>query len=167
MALLILFYPFLEGYAWYLFIERYSFLDALFLVMTGVVLGLVIMMMQGRAALGILQTTLSSGQTPASKVVHRGVVMFGGLLIFLPGLLSKILGVFFILPGFRHFMVWFFRWYLAGKVAKGSFQFFMANGSNSFYKSYKSAPTDDRDVVEVQPTSIEHKQKEESSRPKS
>jgi UPF0716 protein FxsA len=128
VPLLILIYPFAEFFAWYKFIDTFSFLDALLVVVTGFFLGLLIMMTQGRAALMQAQMSLAEGKMPGNAILHRGMIMFGGLLILVPGLLCKVAGFMLVFPGFRHISVWYFKWALAGKVANGSFRVFMSGG---------------------------------------
>jgi UPF0716 protein FxsA len=159
MALLFILYPFCEVYAWYLFIERYSFFDACLLVFSAGGVGLLVMQTQGRAALQNLQLALAQGKLPATNIFHRALIMLGGLLIFIPGLLSKFAGTMLVLPGFRHLAVLYLKWYLAGKIAKGSFRVFMAGGFPGFPDGSKVQDQQERDVVEVKPTQVEHKDK--------
>lgn len=172
MGLLLFIYPFAEIYAWYKFIELYSFWDAVLVVFTGGVLGLFIMMIQGRIALFEVQSSLAKGEVPASKALHRGLIMFGGLLIMLPGLLSKIAGTLLVLPGFRHLLALYLKVVLAAKIAQGAFRVFTAGASNMggmggfsahFGKGFPGPemPSEDapaeRDVIEVTPQEITHK----------
>lgn len=163
MPLLFLLYPFAEIFVWYKFIQVFSFLDALLLVLTGGMLGLLIIFIQGRSVWIQAQQSLMQGKLPTNAILHRGVVMMGGILILLPGLLSKAVGFAFVMPGLRHLIVWYMKWMLAGKIANGSFRVFMAGGfpkdftgfSGSFggsdFRSSHGFPVDPpRDVTDTQ-----------------
>lgn len=125
MGLLFFLYPLAEIYSWFLFIEKYSFLDALYLLIIGFILGSSIVYLHGKSALLDLQVSLSQGKSPATNVFHRALIMFGGLLIMAPGILSKMAGTVFVLPGFRHLCVLYFKWSFARKLAAGTFKVFM------------------------------------------
>lgn len=174
MPALLMLLPLAELFAWYRFIEIFSFLDAVVLVLTGGVLGALIMILQGRSAVMQAQASLIQGKVPTNAILHRGIVMFGGLLIFLPGILSKVVGFAFVMPGIRHLTVWYMKWVLAGKLAKGSLRVFMAGGfpkdfnpENFNFGNFRPPPNDMRDVtadpnvVDVVPNKIEHKKENE------
>lgn len=87
----------------------------------------------GKALLMEAQRNFSEGQVPDSKILHRVLMFLGGFLIFLPGVISDLLGVLLILPGFRHLLVIYFRIYLAKSINRGSFRFFkMGAGGFAF-----------------------------------
>jgi UPF0716 protein FxsA len=154
MQFFLLIYPFAELYAWYKFIDSFSFLDAVALILTGGVLGILILMLQGRSVLIQTQASLASGQVPANALIHRGLVMLGGLLILVPGLLSKFAGILLVMPGFRHLAVIYLKWALSGKIANGSFRVFMSTGFPGGFNT--NTPTE-REVVDVTPSEIERK----------
>jgi len=162
--LFLVLFPVAEFYAWYLFIDHYSFLDALILMFFGGGFGLMIIRTQGKSVLVDLQVALAQGRPPEAYLLHRGIVMFGGLLIMLPGILTKVFGSFFILPGVRHLLVWYMKWYLFGKIAKGSFRIFAMGGMpgmgqrQSWEANTEGAPPAERDVVEIRPKKIERKE---------
>jgi UPF0716 protein FxsA len=160
MPLLFLLYPFCEAYAWYLFIDRYSFFDAFLLAFSVGGVGLLVMRSQGQTALQNTQLSLAQGKLPSSKIFHSALIMLGGLLLFIPGLLSKFAGTMLVLPGFRHLAVWYLKWYLAGKISKGTFRVFMASGFPGFGGGFTvDRHPQERDVVDVKPSEIEHKDK--------
>lgn len=117
MGLLFLIYPFVEIYAYYKFIEAYSFMDALLLAIGSAALGLFILTTIGRSALQQIQGQVATGAVPANAVLHRGMIMFGGLLFFVPGLVNDVAGFLFVMPGTRHLLlIW-----LKAKLARGLF----------------------------------------------
>ncbi len=180
MGLLFFLYPFGEIYAWYLFISKYSFGDAIFLVITTGALGYFIMTLQGKATLLSMQASLTQGKMPAGGILNRGAIMVGGVFLMIPGLISKVMGVLFVFPGSRHILIWGLKIYIAEKIAKGAFQVFTnvsgkANDGNfhggfgrgfggGFYRAGGTSTTTEvsremRDVVDIQPTRVEHQPK--------
>ncbi len=163
MPMLIVLFPFAEIYAWYLFIDRYSFVDALLLVITTGALGFFVMTIHGRATIMSVQNALAQGEMPEGNLLHRGAIIFGGMLLAVPGLISKVLGTLLILPGTRHVLVIYLKIFIAGKIAKGSFHVFAAGNLGGFAaKGFRAENRPEaRDVVEIKPKSIEHQDKNE------
>ncbi len=155
--LLLFIFPFAEFYAWYLFIDHYSFLDALLLMFFGGGFGLMIIRTQGQNVMMDMQRSFAVGKMPERYLIHRGMIILGGFLIMVPGILTKVLGTILILPGFRHFAVWFLKWYFLGKIAKGAFRVFSMGGMPGMGNYNQS----ERDVVEIQPKRIEDIKKQD------
>jgi UPF0716 protein FxsA len=164
MGLLLLIYPFAEIYVFYKFIEAYSFADALFLVILSSLVGITIMKLQGKATLQLFQQNLMQGQLPATQILHRALVVVGGLLFLVPGIISDILGALCILPGSRHLLVWYLKAMFAKGMLRGRVYF---NGfgrtSNSTgraggvsYTSSNSRTERDAQVVDIEPLEITH-----------
>jgi UPF0716 protein FxsA len=149
-------YPFLEIYAWYIFIERYSFSDAVMLVFTTGILGMMIVYLQGRIAIMSFQASLAQGKVPTNSVLHKALVMFGGLLIFAPGLFSKLAGAILVLPGLRHLAVIYLKFIFSKKIASGTFKVFSNLGGFGGQFSSQDQSVNQRDVFEVTPKSVEH-----------
>jgi len=147
--------PFAEIFSWYVFIDRYSFFDALLLAFFGGGLGLLIIRTQGQNVLMTLQSSFSQGKLPETFIFHRGLILLGGFLIMLPGIITKLIGTILVLPGFRHAIILFLKWYLLGKISKGSFRFFMMGGFPQ--RTEANYPPPQRDVVDIQPNKIEHR----------
>jgi UPF0716 protein FxsA len=168
MGLLIVLYPFAEIFAFYQFIQAYSFWDALILVIFSGLLGSLIIRLQGQATLGMLQKDLSQGKIPTGQILHRSLVILGGFLLFLPGILSDILGVLCILPGSRHLIAW----YLKSLIARGVFRgrVFMSGFGSTFGAGFRRGrpsfePEDirverDAQVIDVEPVEVTHSKKE-------
>ena len=150
-------YPLSEFVAWYVFIDRYSFFDAFLLCLSTGVVGLFIVSLHAKALL--TEVTLAAPRAQASggdfrkllslKSLHRLLIMAGGLFLFAPGLVAKVVGTFLILPGARHLALWILQAKFAEGVVKSGFQVFV--------NSQVWGSRDMRDVVEITPTSIEHK----------
>lgn len=155
---LILAYPFAEVYAFYRFIDAYSFWDAVLLVMTSGLLGLTLLMIQGRASLNGLQASMAQGKVPANQLIHKAVMMLGALLILVPGIISDVIGVLCVLPISRHLIVMYLKVALAKGMLKG--RVFV---SGFGFPQPSSAPFErDATVVDVTPIEITHTDKKDS-----
>jgi UPF0716 protein FxsA len=167
MPLLILCYPFVEIYLLIRFAQIFSFWDVLFFIVSTGGLGILIMSMFGKALLMEAQKSFSGGRVPDGKVLHRVLIFLGGVLIFLPGVLSDLVGLLMILPGTRHLMVWYLRWYLARAMTRGTFRFFQA-GSRGFSfgagfnmrQDFEAPQERDAEVIEIEALESQHTKKD-------
>jgi UPF0716 protein FxsA len=174
MAFLIFFYPFAEFYLWIKFVEVYSFIDALYLIISGGLLGSIVMSLQGRAAIVSLMNSIQKanepGRSPAIIIFHRALIWFGGLFIFLPGIISKIIGTILVLPGSRHLVLFYLKASIISKISSGAFRVFRSTGVYSNHQSphqSEAAPnffeenrSEEREVLDVIPIRVEHKNTE-------
>lgn len=118
--LLFLVYPLAELYTYYIFAVRYSFSEALLMTLTSGLLGLFLMLVQGRAVLMQLQSMLVQQKLPSKSLLHRGVLIFSGFCFFLPGLINDVIGILCILPGIRHLLVFLVLAKLSKAMARGA-----------------------------------------------
>lgn len=146
---LILIYPFAEIYVFYRFIETYSFFDGVILVLLSGFLGISILAIQGKAAVKGLQVSLSQGKIPAKEILHRAIIMLGGLLLLVPGIISDVIGLLCILPLSRHLIVGYLKITLAKGIARGSVGFFR-------FQNRPSPRERDAKVVDITPLEIVH-----------
>jgi UPF0716 protein FxsA len=148
MGFLILALPILEVMLIYKFCEVYSFSDYLLFSFATGLLGIAIMSIQGRSTIQDIQVRLARGEIPKQRILHRGLILLGGLFLFLPGILTDVIGVLLILPGSRHILAFFLRAAVIRKIANGSFKVFT---NNSFgFSSPEPRHERDAEVVEVQ-----------------
>ncbi len=117
MGLLILLYPFAELYVLVKFIQAFSFWDAFLYALVSAGVGIVVLRLLGPATMSLLKNEMARGQVPAGKILHRGLVMVGAILLIVPGLISDVMGALLILPGTRHLAAL----YLARLFKKGLF----------------------------------------------
>jgi UPF0716 protein FxsA len=156
--LLLIVFPVLELYGYYRFALAFSFWDAILIAMSSGVLGLFIMLTQGRAALLQLQRALQMGQVPSSRIMHRVLMAFGGFLIFMPGLFSDVLGILLILPGLRHLIVFLFKVKLTKFLSRGNFRVFSggfgAAGGFSRAGDFPQEPPQEREAQVIDITAL-------------
>ena len=146
MPLLILLYPFAEFYLFYRAMEAYSFLDVLMFVISSSLIGMLIMKIQGRKVFLELQTALVQGKVPTNQDLHRGMIMLGGLMLFLPGIISDIFGTLLILPGTRHLLMGYVKWMMTKGLMRGNIKVF----SSGFGFSAQTSRRDVRDIRDAQ-----------------
>ncbi len=188
MFLIFFLFPIAELYVFMLFVEKYSFVDALLTLMLSAVLGIFLIQVQGRGSLASLQKDFSQNpQNITDNLLLKGLGLLSGVLFIIPGFISDLIAILFLLPGTRHLIAWMIKRYFKNKQNFGNFRVFNQNsnpfGSESassgfkFYSStnfYKEKPTESddervenaRDVtidaqfVEISSTKIENKKGE-------
>ncbi|MED7924681.1 FxsA family protein [Nonomuraea sp. LP-02] len=83
------------------------------LLIAGALLGSWIIRREGRRAWRALQESLRSGRMPERELADSGLVLTGGALLLMPGFLTDLAGLAFVLPVTRPLMrrlgVWFFE----------------------------------------------------------
>lgn len=175
--LLFLIYPLAELYTYYVFAVRYSFSEALLITLTSGLLGLFLMLVQGRAVLIELQSLLVQQKLPSKNLLHRGVLMFSGFCFFIPGLLNDVVGILCILPGIRHMVVFLVLGKLSKAMARGAVfknVFVFSGGMNpggmgrgghsaGHGPGFGRGPREERDatVVDITPKEVTHKTRSE------
>ena len=81
--------------------EAIGFLWMLLLLLTSWVVGSWIIKHEGRAAWRRLRTALAAGRTPTHEVLDGALVLFGGLLLMVPGFITDAIGLLILLPPTR------------------------------------------------------------------
>lgn len=129
--LILLLLPLAEIYAFTVFVQNYGFLNGLATLAISGFLGIFVMKSVGRAMVTDFQQSLAKGQLPSSQVLHRTVVVVGGLLLMIPGLISDVFGLICIMPGTRHLIVLYIKFMFAKGLLKATRGFsFVFNGQN-------------------------------------
>lgn len=160
-------FPLAEIYAFTVFVQKYGFLNGLATLIISGILGVFVMKSVGRAIVSDFQMSLSQGQLPPSRTLHRTVVVVGGLLLMIPGLISDLFGLLCILPGTRHLIVLYIKFMFAKGLFRATKGFtFVFNGQN--FGSRASTDTNfraerDAKIIDVTPLEVTHTQKEEPS----
>lgn len=166
--LILLLFPVAEILVFIKFVQIYSFLDAFLTLLFMFLLGVFVMKTQGKAVIANFQSSMSQGKLPASKILHRVVVIIGGLLLMAPGFVSDIFGILCILPGSRHLIVFYIKFMFAKGLLKatGNINFNFGNMAGGF-KYYQSGPRNqhqqperDATVIDVTPVEVSHTKKD-------
>lgn len=161
-AFLILIYPFAEIYAFYRFIQAYSFGDAILFILLSALLGVSVIVIQGKAAFRGLQLSLTQGKMPANQILHRALILLGGLLLMVPGIISDFVGVLCILPISRHLFIGYLKRLFAKALSQGRVGFFhfqQGQARSPFSASFDPPEERDATVVDITPIEIVHQTK--------
>jgi UPF0716 protein FxsA len=77
--------------------EAIGFLWMLLLLVLSWPIGSRIIRLEGRAALRRLRDALAQGREPTNEVINGALVLFGGLLLLVPGFISDAVGLLLLL----------------------------------------------------------------------
>lgn len=169
MPLLILIFPFAELYAFYKFIEAYSFVDALFFVIISALAGILVFRVLGKSTLSLMQRDLNQGRLPTAQILHRSIMIVGGILLIIPGFISSFAGFLCILPGTRHLIALYFkrlmkrgafqsRVFMGGFGKPGGFGAGGGFGGGPYSGRWEETRVErDAEVVDIEPLEITHK----------
>lgn len=76
-------------------------LPTLLLIVFTTLIGLLVLRTQGFVILMQMQRKLNAGEHPSTEVFHGVLLMFAGFLLFLPGFITDIVGLFLLIPPIR------------------------------------------------------------------
>ena len=103
MPLIIVVLLWIAGEAWLLarLSERIGGAWVVALLALGVVAGVVLIRHQGMRVIRELRTSVGRGELPAATMIEGVLVLFAGLLLILPGLLSDLIALSLLFLGLR------------------------------------------------------------------
>lgn len=104
-------------------VNSWGFFNTLGIYLLPCLLGFLIVTTLGRVALLTLQSSLTKGQLPASRLLHTGAIFISGLLFMVPSFFARALAIVLFLPGLRHLVVWRFKLFMAQKLMRGASAF--------------------------------------------
>ena len=99
--LLLICWPIAELYVAIKVAEAIGVLNTVLLLILTWPLGVWAMRSQGRAVWRRLSAAVNAGQAPGREVASGALVLFGGLLLIIPGFITDVLGIFLLLPPTR------------------------------------------------------------------
>lgn len=91
----------------------------LVIIATGA-LGIYLARKEGFQSIRNIQASVQSGQAPGPVLVDAALTLIGGVILILPGFLTDIIGLLFVLPFTRHLMKPLIYKYLRNKMKKSS-----------------------------------------------
>lgn len=160
-------YLLLEIAAFCLFCSHYGFGTVFLAYLAPSFLGAIVIAFQSRTAFFSLQTRLAEGREPGPQVLNTAAGFIAGLLLIVPFLATRVLGVLLLLPGTRQlllFMVqaWIFKRFAgtifrnagAGPGFNASFRTFRYDGQGF---AEETRVERDAEVIDVTPLEIERK----------
>lgn len=102
------------------FVHFYNFWDVFLAYLLPSFAGAVLFSLTGRSIMLSLQGGLAQGKMPADRVLHRGAVLLGAILLMIPSFSSRVLAVILIIPGLRHLAIFIFKTYLFQRLTKNA-----------------------------------------------
>ncbi|MGZ3745889.1 MAG: FxsA family protein, partial [Pseudobdellovibrionaceae bacterium] len=115
------------------FVHFYNFWDVFLCYLLPSFLGVMLFSMMGRNMMMFLQGGLAPGEMPGDKMLHRGAILLGSILLIIPLFLTRVLALFLILPILRHLSIFIFKTFLFKRLAKSQFSFIrFGRGAGNF-----------------------------------
>jgi UPF0716 protein FxsA len=78
--------------------------NTILLVVTTALIGAWLTRRQGMSVLIKIRHTISEGKIPAEEFIDGFFILFAGILLITPGIITDLLGVLLLLPTFRSFL---------------------------------------------------------------
>lgn len=175
--------------AFWVGVNHFGFWDTMLYWWAPSLIGFIITSSFTKVALSTMQASMMAGQLPEKRILHAGLIFLGGVLCWIPFIMTRVLGLLLILPGSRHLLLLQFKKKLADQIAKGSatgfqfggfggaqggpqmggFKFYrydMRTGSNPFGQA-NEAPRDvtphGQDILDVKPIEVTHSSASQST----
>lgn len=82
--------------------------------------GIALMRSQGLATLQNAQLEMAAGKSPQASMFEGVFIFLGGVLLFFPGLISDFMGLLFLLPFVRRFLI---KQSMKGMQSQGRFRY--------------------------------------------
>ncbi|MBK9323107.1 MAG: FxsA family protein [Bdellovibrionaceae bacterium] len=136
-------------------VHFYNFWDVFLLYLLPSLIGVLLFSVTGRKMLASVQAGFQQGKLPGDKVLHRGAILLGSLLLILPLFLTRIIGFILVIPGPRHLGIFIFKVYIFKRLSRASFAF-VNFGTQPPGSSYDPPFERDVSVVDVTPIEITH-----------
>jgi UPF0716 protein FxsA len=139
----ILVLPLMEIAGFVLVGRQIGVLATIGLVVLAMIVGSVLMRLQGLGVLTRMRRDFDVGQTPGRELAHGAMILLAGALLIVPGFLTDIAGLLLFLPPVRD-VVWRF---LRSRVQVSSFSSF----GGGFARRPDRGPTIDLDADDYSP----------------
>ncbi|MGL5336414.1 MAG: FxsA family protein [Enterovibrio sp.] len=83
--------------------EQLGVVSTVLMVLTTAIVGLSLVKSQGLQALLVAQQRLQKGDLPVEQVAEGALLALAGVLLFIPGFFSDVVGALLLLPWVRHY----------------------------------------------------------------
>lgn len=103
------------------FVHFFDFWDVFFAYLAPSFLGAVLFSLMGRSIMISLQGGFNQGQLPGNRVLHKGAILLGCVMLIVPMFLTRVLALILILPGFRHLAIFIFKTFIFKRLANSAF----------------------------------------------
>ncbi|MFX3618063.1 MAG: FxsA family protein [Sporolactobacillus sp.] len=95
----------------------------LLLLLISALCGCMMVWRQGWAILREIRTDLNARRIPDDTLLHSLCLMFGGILLILPGLINDAAGLVLCSPIFRRWIIGYLKNWLKNRPSRGNFTF--------------------------------------------
>ncbi|MBN8536188.1 MAG: FxsA family protein [Deltaproteobacteria bacterium] len=128
----------LEIFIFVTMINQIGFIDSLLVYLVPTIIGILIFRNQNKTLILNIQNT----QNPPQTLIKQGLTFIAAILLIFPSFISKLLGLFILLPFVRTLLAWGFQGFLLKKVfaKNNSFTQFGTNGFKFYYQKFESGP---------------------------
>lgn len=92
-------------------------LATLMLIVFTTIVGLFVLRFQGLMTLAQMHRRMSAGEHPAVDALGSALLMFGGLLLLIPGFITDTMGVLLLIPTIRSLII---RWLYKSSILQPS-----------------------------------------------
>lgn len=164
-------------------VDHFGFLNTLGLYILPSLFGFLIISTVGRMAIMTLQSTVTKGQLPASRILNSAAIFISGLLFLIPSFFTRVFALILFLPGLRHLAVWRFKNHMAKKMVNGTSGFSFGSGPFGFgggstgfrYYEFKNENADfeqssterevsETNVLDITPLAVTHEEKKDTDK---
>lgn len=124
--------PFAEIYVAYLVGMEIGAINTLALIILMCFVGAAIAKSQGLQLARQSQAQLARGEVPVGAPLQGLLIVIGGVLLVIPGFITDVIGLLFVLPGTRHIIAFGMQKWLARQLKLGRIRFFGAGAPGGF-----------------------------------
>jgi UPF0716 protein FxsA len=142
-----LLWPFIEIYALVKLADSIGGWNVFLYLVASAVVGLLVIQMQGRATWLRFNQAVARGQPPNNSMVNGLMGILGGVLLIVPGVFGKIIGLLMIFPLTRPLLRLWFQTQLSKRVRNGQIHVF-----SNISRSENRPPM--RDVIDIEKTPL-------------
>lgn len=141
-------------------IQEIGFWYSVLVYLVPTILGFMIFKNQNKA----LVMNIQNNQNPSKDLIKKGLTFIAAILLIFPSFLTKVLGIFILLPFVRTLLSWGFQGFLLKKVfsSTNAFYKFGGNGFKFYYQNMNTPPpignewqNSNEEVLEAQYKKIE------------
>lgn len=126
-------------------IDNFGFINSMLIYLIPTIVGFFIFKNFNRTLIMDIQTK----SNPSRELIKQGLTFIAAILLILPSFITKVIGVFLILPFVRSILVWGVQGLVLKKVFSRAQNFTQFGGGNfRFYYQNRSPRTDSRDSME-------------------
>ena len=126
--LIFIVFPILEIYVFIQVGDRFGYMNAIFAILASMIVGVGIVKSQAQYMFRHLQQSMAQRQVPEARAVHSLLIFIGGILLVVPGFITSLAGLVFILPGTRHLLGFWLKARLFAQIGLGKLGIFAASG---------------------------------------